>query len=372
MPVDLHKKYGVPSDVADLIVFDYDLAGGKGTIWTGQRSGGTYVGFSLELTGKAPYSNAFGSAGTCDGRSFLTGIGEDYIVDKIFAASRSVPSLPQTITSILKFASAHLGSGAIPTSIFKDLSDTLRALRADYRSDPQHMHHEDAWCSTAVDRLRRRIDGIDDPYHLIARRPNPDVEVFLKKLWRPLVASLARDMEAVRLNQNILVVVHPGSVFLSGRSQISEASFRETSANLFRDIQNADGLVIIDGSLSDGVPETIQALIRKKFQECERAGAPAMRVWGCDAGERPYAGWEQHGMPGTAVHDGQALAAAAISAQLHGVGSITVTGAWATQDNSSGCVCDVADVLRAALPDCAVIVSDHALYESMIDFGIEP
>jgi hypothetical protein len=170
----------------------------------------------------------------------------------------------------------------------------------------------------------------------------------------------------------ICVLVHPGSLFTSGASLVDPIIMERVIEGVLEDVASADGLVVIDGFLSDAVPGHVEAEIRAALLRAVERGALAFRIWGCDAGERPFPGWEPFGDPPSPVCDGQEAAASAIASRLSVCADILVTGAWASRDGSSGCACSVVDALVEALPDARVAISGNALFEEYIEEDPEP
>lgn len=164
----------------------------------------------------------------------------------------------------------------------------------------------------------------------------------------------------------IHVVVHAGAYFSSAGEQVDSDDLSIAIADLKAFIGAAEGIVVIDGMLSDAIPRDVNHLIDDALKRAEAAGLPAIRAWGCDAGEKPYPGWIGHG--GYPVYGSQSAAADPIAYTLRDAAKIVCSGAWATHDGSEGCVNDVADTLRARLPHVEITVSPDALYvEDTVD-----
>lgn len=169
-----------------------------------------------------------------------------------------------------------------------------------------------------------------------------------------------------------LILVHPGSLCGSARSILGRLDANAARDEILFEVSQHQGdLVVIDGSLSDELSRGENETIEASLARVEADGHLALRIWGCDSGEAPYIGWKATGLQGRhAVFDGQEEAAAAI-ADILGSGEISVTGAWATQDGSTGCVCSVRDALVDTLGDIGCItISETALMEP--DFGRDP
>lgn len=162
----------------------------------------------------------------------------------------------------------------------------------------------------------------------------------------------------------VLVVVHAGSLWSSARGQVPYGYLQGARDLLERDIRVARNLVVVDGFLSDAIPHSIEALIERRLDELEAEGRIAQRLWGCDSGEEPYGTWTGRAPDGCAVFGHQTDAAAHLAlASLQACPRIVVTGAWATEDGSSGCATSVAQVLGPQLPLAVVTLSEHALFE---------
>jgi hypothetical protein len=170
--------------------------------------------------------------------------------------------------------------------------------------------------------------------------------------------------------RDILVLVHPGSLCGSARSQIGKYAADAAREQILREVEaHHGGLVVIDGALSDELSKSENELIDLALMRNEAEGYIALRLWGCDSGEPPYPGWRSYGpQDRDAVFDCQQEAIATVS-HLFEDQDVSVTGAWASRDGSSGCVCSVADILRDRLPETQKVwISDGALFEPE-DFG---
>lgn len=162
-----------------------------------------------------------------------------------------------------------------------------------------------------------------------------------------------------------LVLVHAGSLCGSARIFIGKQEADSARHAVLQEVADHRGpLIVIDGFLSDELSSHEQALIDEALAENAASGHLALRLWGCDAGESPYPSWAPFGasMEG-AVFEGQEEAATAIAPRLADH-RILVTGAWATEDLSTGCASSVLVALREALGSAAEIEhSDHVVYE---------
>lgn len=93
----------------------------------------------------------------------------------------------------------------------------------------------------------------------------------------------------------------------------------------------------------------------------------AVRMYGCDTGEVAYDGWqEDRSYCLDKYFDGAHDAAEFLSRYLE-TSKNTVTGAWATLDDRSGCVNGVAQTLRSLMPNTQVRISETAIFEEYED-----
>ena len=154
-----------------------------------------------------------------------------------------------------------------------------------------------------------------------------------------------------------LILVHPGSLAAHGGSCALDDAVRE--------IENHDGpIVVIDGFLSDKTAPYDDRL-RAAFSRAEQIGHFALRLWGCDGGEHPFAQWPGYKTPGISiqmVHNCQEKAAAQLSEILSGRNAV-LSGAWATYDQTSGCVTSVGQALKRAGWAGTYTMSENVLYE---------
>ncbi|MBW3243485.1 hypothetical protein KUV57_12495 [Epibacterium sp. DP7N7-1] len=165
-----------------------------------------------------------------------------------------------------------------------------------------------------------------------------------------------------------VIAVHLGSAFVSGSAEVADWKLAEVIDGVRQDIYEADGLVIIDGMFSQNIPSDLQREIAEALDNSARNREVSARVWGCDSGEGAYPDWQGRDGGFGLYHLDQEVAALAAADFLLSADEIVVTGAWATRDGKSGCVCDVADALRTALPEkCNVRVSPNSLYEEYRD-----
>lgn len=171
-----------------------------------------------------------------------------------------------------------------------------------------------------------------------------------------------------------LILVHPGSLCGSARSMLGKFEADAARDEILHEVSHHEGpLIIIDGSFSDELSRAENELIESSLARNEALGHLALRIWGCDAGEPPYTGWKSTGlMDRHAVFDGQEEAARAI-AEILDCDMILITGAWATENGSSGCVCSVRDALLEVLgKDMDIRISGTALMEPVDDPEDQP
>lgn len=172
-----------------------------------------------------------------------------------------------------------------------------------------------------------------------------------------------------------LVLVLPGSMFGSAESQLGRKA-REYRNAVAEEILSHDGyFAVIDGFLSDeiqrGFDDVIERGLSNAILAAERVGClnsvSAVRMYGCDTGESAYAGWQENRSCCLDKYfDGPDDAAEFLSEHLE-TSEITVTGAWATLDDSSGCVNGVAQTLRSLMPNIQVRISETAIFEEYED-----
>ena len=172
-----------------------------------------------------------------------------------------------------------------------------------------------------------------------------------------------------------LVLVLPGSMFGSAESQLGRKAraYRDAVAE---EILSHDGhFAVIDGFLSDEIQRGFDDVIEKGLSNAilaaDRMGClnsvSAVRMYGCDTGEAAYDGWQENRSYCLNKNfDGPNDAAEFLSRHLE-TSEITVTGAWATLDDSSGCVNGVAQTLRSLMPNTQVRISETAIFEEYED-----
>ena len=168
-----------------------------------------------------------------------------------------------------------------------------------------------------------------------------------------------------------LVLVLPGSLFGSAKSVLGYVAANKYIDAIARQILDHDGnFVVIDGFLSDeisrGFDDIIEtglsnAIVAATQAECFNS-VSAVRMYSCDTGDPAYHGWEV-GRSHCLQKDfaSQSDAVKFLSGRLQ-TSAIEVTGAWATLDDSSGCVNHVAAVLRSHMPHISVRISETALF----------
>lgn len=166
----------------------------------------------------------------------------------------------------------------------------------------------------------------------------------------------------------VLVLVHPGSVFVSGSAEVADWKLAEVIGGIVEDIEAADGLVVIDGAFSERVSSDLTRAIAAKLESAAASGMLAARVWGCDSGEAPYPGWEGRASGFGLQHADQETAALAAAGSLQGAQEVIVSGAWATRNGSSGCASSVLTALQAELPSGVTLrLSGNCLFEEYIE-----
>ena len=174
-----------------------------------------------------------------------------------------------------------------------------------------------------------------------------------------------------------LVLVHPGSMCGSAEMQIGRDRATELRKAVLKEVSEHTGpLVVIDGFLSDELFPEEDALIMEALQRNAEQGHFARRFWGCDGGEEPFDAWESFGADDgeQTEFEGQEAAAETFAHHLAHT-EIRVSGAWATDDLSSGCATSVMIVLREQLGENVVVRhSWYAFYEPVdaLEYEDEP
>jgi hypothetical protein len=172
-----------------------------------------------------------------------------------------------------------------------------------------------------------------------------------------------------------LVLVLPGSMFGSAGSQLGRKA-REYRNAVAKEILSHDGhFAVIDGFLSDEIQRGFDDVIEKGLSNAilaaERMGClnlvSAVRMYRCDTGESAYDGWQENRSYCMDKNfDGPDDAAEFLSSHFE-TSEITVTGAWATLDDSSGCVNGVAQTLRSLMPNTQARISETVIFEEYED-----
>ncbi|NDV52952.1 hypothetical protein [Salipiger sp. PrR003] len=172
-----------------------------------------------------------------------------------------------------------------------------------------------------------------------------------------------------------LVLVHPGSMCGSAAMQIGRGRANELRKAVLKEVSEHSGpLVVIDGFLSGELSPQENDLIMEALQRNAEQGHFARRFWGCDGGEEPFAAWESFGaLEGEQVEFEEQQAAAEAFASHLAHTEIRVSGAWATDDLSSGCATSVLIVLREQLGENVLVRhSLYAFYEPVDTFEDDP
>lgn len=142
-----------------------------------------------------------------------------------------------------------------------------------------------------------------------------------------------------------IILVHAGTLYTSASELVDEAEIADSIEGIVDEIRSADCLVVIDGMLSDAIGRQMEMAIRETSISITLTDGLVARLWGCDNEEPPYKNWTGTGSD-KLVFTGQVEAARAIASKLDTATEIIVTGAWASDDDSTGCVNSVADALR--------------------------
>ncbi len=160
-----------------------------------------------------------------------------------------------------------------------------------------------------------------------------------------------------------LIIVHPGSMYGSAEASLGKKMAREEREMVLYEISTHEGdIIVIDGCFSDEIPRSDNEIIETALARVEAGGALALRLWGCDAGEKPHVGWKHCGpVRDRAIFEGQEAAADWFSTLLKK--PVIVSGAWARSDLESGCATSVLEVVRSQRPDLRTDFSDHVIFE---------
>jgi hypothetical protein len=158
-----------------------------------------------------------------------------------------------------------------------------------------------------------------------------------------------------------LILVHLGSACAHGGSHEVKAMLNEAA-------QHAGPVIIIDGWLSDTLAD-LEPSIDRVLKATDAKGEPALRLWGCDAGEVPYPEWSGYigsavngAPPDGLIYEAQEKAAAALIDLLKDR-DLILSGAWATLDDKSGCVNSVGIALEQAGWSGKRVISEYAMLE---------
>ena len=113
-------------------------------------------------------------------------------------------------------------------------------------------------------------------------------------------------------------------------------------------VRSHDGpFFVIDGFLSDEMSPRDEELVNAALERASGNGFPAGRLWGCDSGAPPFAGWSGFRTGGGGfIFEGQEAAAADLARSLPD-DPVLVTGAWAGTNTNTGCVNSVVPVCMA-------------------------
>ena len=113
-------------------------------------------------------------------------------------------------------------------------------------------------------------------------------------------------------------------------------------------VRSHDGpFFVIDGFLSDEMSPRDEELVNAALERASGNGFPAGRLWGCDSGAPPFAGWSGFRTGGGGfIFEGQEAVAADLARSLPD-DPVLVTGAWAGTNTNTGCVNSVVNAIRA-------------------------
>ena len=167
----------------------------------------------------------------------------------------------------------------------------------------------------------------------------------------------------VRSPQTAMILVHPGSMYGSAEFTWGKYEARSQRDGVLSVIKNHKGpFIVIDGALSDKIYNRDNELIMECLEKAKLAGLPALRLWGDDAGEKPYDEWQGMG-DHPLVHEGQEAAAQSLIDVLKVFNKVDTIGCWASHDlYGEGCVNSVAAVLHDNLPDVKVLINEYSIF----------
>lgn len=169
-----------------------------------------------------------------------------------------------------------------------------------------------------------------------------------------------------------LVVVHPASLSSSAEHWICPDIINECRENISDQIRGHRGNIVIldstypferDELLEDALHIGLENAVTTATHHGCLNPVSALRIWGTDEQTPPFDGYT-----GSAtwciprLFTRQIRITAFLCKQLQ-TDQIEVTGAWATLDNSSGCVNAVANSFRRGMPNSKVRISETALFE---------
>lgn len=175
-----------------------------------------------------------------------------------------------------------------------------------------------------------------------------------------------RDLQEEMASRDALVLVHPGSMCGSARMSMGRPEADEARSRVMERVRLHEGpLIVIDGAMSDELNAGETMIIENALDEAAAWGHPAMRLWGCDAGEAPFQGWTGRALyENRTFYPGQSEAAGVAAKYLEGC-QVSVTGAWAAPDGApEGCVNEVVYVMRDALGEKSEVGIDETALQA--------
>ncbi|WP_143096208.1 hypothetical protein [Tranquillimonas alkanivorans] len=171
-----------------------------------------------------------------------------------------------------------------------------------------------------------------------------------------------------------LVLVSPGSLFGSAEFSLGRGAARDSQALIGYEVESHEGhLIVIDGFLSDEISDDFEEKIERGLVQAQRAGLVASRIWACDSGAEPFDGWKGLSHGGAPVEFPDQMIAAQCVGSWLGSSGARVTGAWATHDDTGGCVNLVRDALNRTLLRSHATICWSALFseENLPEDNIE-
>ena len=169
-----------------------------------------------------------------------------------------------------------------------------------------------------------------------------------------------------------LVVVHPASLMSNAEHWICPEILSTCRTNICNQIRAHEGNIIIlesnypfepDELLEDALQTGLENAVGVATDYGCLNPASALRIWGADEQTPPFGQYTGSGswyIP--RVYTRQQRISSFLCNHLQ-TDDIEITGAWATLDDSTGCVNAVAKSFRLGMPNVKVRISETALFE---------